>query len=365
MSGLLGRLLHPLIRRLETVGHPLRYLFIEITQRCNLDCLHCGSDCGREAQRSELSTEEWLRLLEYVARSFDRERLLIAVTGGEPFCAPGFDRILEGLRVNRLAWGMVTNGWALTEANVERVRTAGIKSVTVSLDGLADSHDWLRGRRGSFERSVAGIQRFVRARLPFFDVVTCVNPRNLDELPGLLELLRGLGVPAWRLFSIIPKGRAKANSELLLSEAQIVRMFEFIHQARVATRGSGFSVGFSCEGYLPPALDAQVRDEPYFCRAGISIASVLCDGAISACPNISRSFVQGNIRTDDLLTVWETRFGQLRNREWMRTGRCAHCRDFGRCQGNSLHLWDDEAKVTVHCYRDAVAGHALGPKPGT
>ena len=46
----LRRLLHPLYRRLETAVHPLRYLFLEVTSRCNLRCLHCGSDCGREAQ---------------------------------------------------------------------------------------------------------------------------------------------------------------------------------------------------------------------------------------------------------------------------------------------------------------------------
>jgi radical SAM protein with 4Fe4S-binding SPASM domain len=354
--GTLRTLLHPVYRALESSARPLRYLFIEITQRCNLDCLHCGSDCGRESRLNELTTEEWLTFFGYLRANLDTERLLLCVTGGEPFCAPRFDELLAGLARNRLAWGMVTNGWLLNDANLKKVVDAGLSSLTLSLDGLQASHDWLRGRPGSFERAVAGARRTAAAGLPFFDVVTCVNPRNLDELPQLLELLQGLGVKAWRLFNIFPKGRAKENAGLRLSEEQLRRFFEWMASARRQLEGSGFKLDFSCEGYLPPALDRQVRDEPYFCRAGINIASVLADGAISACPNITRSLVQGNVRTDDFKQVWEERFAPFRDRAWMRKGDCAGCREWSRCQGNSLHLWDDEAQRTALCHHRVLGG---------
>lgn len=78
--------LHPLYRSLETSAHLLRYLFIEITQRCNLNCLHCGSDCGRETRLNELTTDEWLAFFRYLPQHFDRRQLVLVVTGGEPFC---------------------------------------------------------------------------------------------------------------------------------------------------------------------------------------------------------------------------------------------------------------------------------------
>jgi radical SAM protein with 4Fe4S-binding SPASM domain len=117
-------------------------------------------------------------------------------------------------------------------------------------------------------------------------------------------------------------------------------------------------VDFSCEGYLPPARDRAVRDEPYFCRAGISIASVLCDGAIAVCPSVSRALVQGNVRTDDLADVWERGFRPHRDRSWLATGACGACGDFGRCLGNSLHLWDEDGGGPAFCSRDLVP---LGP----
>ena len=51
-------------RRLETRQHRLMYLFLEITRKCNLSCLHCGSDCGRESVGEELTTESWLKLID-------------------------------------------------------------------------------------------------------------------------------------------------------------------------------------------------------------------------------------------------------------------------------------------------------------
>ncbi len=349
------KLLHPLYRKLETSVHPLRYLFLEITQRCNLKCLHCGSDCDSKPRDNELSTEEWLEFFAYLRDHTDTGKLVLVVTGGEPLCHPRFARLVQGMGDCGLTWGMVTNGHALNETNVAKVVSGGISSVTVSLDGLQQSHDWLRGVEGSFARATAGIRRLAAAGLPFFDVVTCVNPRNLKELPDVQRVLADLGVRNWRLFSIFPKGRARENPELIMTPRQFSRMLDFIRQQRRELAGSDFSLSFSCEGYLPADLDRQVRDEPYFCRAGISIASVLCDGAISACPNISRSLVQGNIRTDDFVQVWDERFEPYRDRSWLRTGQCEQCGDWKRCLGNSMHLYDDEQGCTGVCTLELVA----------
>jgi radical SAM enzyme (rSAM/lipoprotein system) len=352
----LRQLLSPIYRRLETTVHPLRYLFVEITQRCNLRCRHCGSDCSRDTQRHELSVDEWIDFFAYLKNHFDHRKLILVITGGEPFCHPDLGRLLDGLTQNDLPFGMVTNGFALSQANLDRISAAGIRGITVSLDGMEDSHDWLRGVNGSFRHAIEGIQRVVKLRLPLFDVVTCVNPRNLSELPQMLALLRDLGVPAWRLFSIFPRGRAKKNPELLLDKEKFLRMLDFIGETREKLHAGALSVQFSCEGFLPAAIDRHVRDEPYFCRAGISIGGVLCDGSITACPNLSRSLIQGNIRNEDFTTIWEKRFAPFRERSWMRQGPCLRCHEWKRCLGNSMHLWDEASGQTARCTWQLVHG---------
>jgi radical SAM protein with 4Fe4S-binding SPASM domain len=352
VSARLRHLLHPLYRHLERSALVLRYLFVEITQRCNLACLHCGSDCGAQARPDELAPEEWVRFLDGLPDRLDTSRLCVVVTGGEPLCAPGLDEILRALARNRLAWGMVSNGWAMDRTALERLLAHGMQSLTLSLDGLAASHDWLRGRPGSFARVRQAIAAAAAAGLPFLDVVTCANPRNLGELPAVRALLAELGVPAWRLFSIFPRGRARSNPEVRLAEHELARLLDWIATER--REGTTPLPEWSCEGYLPPRLDRQVREQPYFCRAGINIASVLSNGDISACPNVPRTLVQGNLRRDDLMEVWDKRFLPFRDRSWMATGRCAGCDDWAACQGNSLHLWDEETGRTVLCHRDLV-----------
>jgi radical SAM protein with 4Fe4S-binding SPASM domain len=351
LANALRRATHPLYRRLETSVHPLRYLFLEITQRCNLACRHCGSDCGRAPDDAgSLTTDEWIDLADKLAARFPKRRgLMCVVTGGEPLCHPDLPAILGRISGHGFPIGLVTNGYALSARTAQRLVALGVSSLTVSLDGLEGSHDWLRGAKGAFARTVDGLGHAAAQPFRLLDVVTCANPRNVGELDAVLDLLRRKGVRRWRIFSVFPKGRAAANPDVLLTGAQLRALLGWIRATRPGLAAAGFDLDFSCEGYLPADLDRAVRSEPYFCSAGISIASVLHDGAIAACPNISRTLVQGNVRTDDLAKVWEGRFGAFRDRAWMRRGPCVGCAEWERCLGNSLHLWDAAANETGAC----------------
>jgi radical SAM protein with 4Fe4S-binding SPASM domain len=279
-----------------------------------------------------------------------KSRPFLVLTGGEPLLHDDLPAIVESIHAEGFGFGMVTNGWRLDGNLLQKLLSHRINSITVSLDGLEAQHDWLRGRKGAFRRARRAISLLSASPIPLFDVVTCVTPRNLDALPELLEFLRANGVERWRLFNIFPKGRARKNPDLICSDDELRRMFAWIRDTRKELAKSDFHLDFSCEGYLPKALDAAVRDEPYFCRAGIAIGSVLSDGAIAACPNISRELVQGNIREDDFIDVWENRYTPFRNRRWMRQGECTECGDWRRCKGNSLHLWNADKGETERCY---------------
>ena len=107
--------------------------------------------------------------------------------------------------------------------------------------------------------------------------------------------------------------------------------------------------------YIDPwKLDRKVRTEPFFCRSGISFASVLADGSITGCSNNAPDFIQGNIRDDDLKKVWEKGFGVYRDRENLRKGICRTCPEFRRCGGGSLHLWKDRESGPAFCYLEAL-----------
>ena len=94
--------------------------------------------------------------------------------------------------------------------------------------------------------------------------------------------------------------------------------------------------------------EGDIRDGFFRCNAGISVSSVLIDGSISACPSIRADYHQGNIYKDDFWDVWQNRYEQYRNREWMRKGICAECNVFRYCQGNGMHLRNENGDI-MHC----------------
>lgn len=344
----IGLELHRRLMHQRRQEHPLRQLFWECTHRCNLACRHCGSDCKQSSTIPDMPAEDFLRVIDSILPHIDiesRHNLNIVITGGEPTMREDLEKVGLELYKRELPWGIVTNGLALTEERFLSLRKAGLHNITVSLDGLPESHNWMRGKPDSFDRAYKAIEMIAGVPELRFDVVTCVNRRSLAELADLKELLIKAGVKEWRLFTIFPSGRATRYKEFDLDREEIRQLLDFI----VATKKEGrIKASFCCEGFLE-GYEMEARDHFFSCEAGVSVASVLLDGSIASCPSIRADYSQGNIYEDDFWEVWQTRYQPYRNREWMRTGACAECRQWRYCEGNGMHLRDSDGRL-MHCH---------------
>ncbi|MDD3876349.1 MAG: TIGR04133 family radical SAM/SPASM protein [Bacteroidales bacterium] len=328
--------------------HDLSYFFWECTLRCNISCIHCGSDCRQDTSVKDMPYQDFLKITARVKEVYNPNKVMIVITGGEPLLRKDLEEVGLELYKQGYPWGFVTNGFALTEERFNNLIRSGLRSMTISLDGLSDSHNWMRGNKQSFEKAINAIKLAVGAGNNFvFDVATCVNQRNFSELSDIKNCLIQLGVKRWRIFSICPIGRAKDNKELHLSNKKFCEVLDFIK----TNREEGIiDTSFGCEGFLGN-FESEVRDGFFFCRAGINIASVLADGSICACPNIDRdSFTQGNIYNDDFIEVWDKKFQKMRNRSWAKEGLCAECKEFKWCKGNGIHLRDVKNHDVLRCH---------------
>ena len=326
---------------LTIVEHPLRHLFWECTLRCNLHCRHCGSDCKKQSGYKDMPKEDFLKVLDEVAARTDPHKVFVILTGGEPLVREDLEECGRAIYEKGFPWGMVTNGLYLTPRRLEGLLRAGMHSATVSLDGFADDHNWMRGHSKSFDRAVAAIRMMASVPDLVSDVVTCVNRRNYPHLEEFKQFLINIGLKRWRLFTVFPVGRAARDTELQLSPDEFRGLMEFIKDTR---RKKEIRVSYGCEGFLGN-YEGEVRDQLFTCQAGIVVGSVLIDGSISACPSIRADYHQGNIYRDNFMDVWENRFQPYRDREWMRTGECASCKFFRYCRGNGMHLRDGDGKL--------------------
>ena len=325
--------------------HPLTYLFWECTLRCNLNCLHCGSDCKKESSIKDMPIEDFIKVLKEISTKYEPGKVMIVLTGGEPLVRKDLEECGKEISKLGFPWGMVTNGMMLTQERMNSLIASGLRSITLSVDGLEDNHNWLRGSKKSFVAVKNALKVISSQKDLVHDVVTCVNKRNLSELGQIKQLLIDSGIQAWRLFTIAPIGRAVEYPDLHLDGKEIRQLFEYIEESRKST---DIETSFSCEAYAGE-YDHKIRNGLFFCRAGVNIGSILADGSVSACPNNSSEFIQGNIYKESFLEIWENKFENMRNRSWMKTGICETCKDFKYCNGGAMHLRKNDQSEILRC----------------
>lgn len=321
--------------------HPLRQLFWECTLRCNMACRHCGSDCKAVSNVPEMPFEDFLPVLQDIRQHQPDYRTYVFTVGGEPLVRK--DIVDCGRRISELGfiWGMVSNGKLIDGPMMKELAKAGLRSLAVDVDGLRSSHNWLRNDEHSFDAVYNAIGHIKSTPRLAWDIITCVSPRNINELKEIKRMLIDAGVKQWRCFTIVPMGRAKDNPELILTADQYRHLMDFI----VKTRAEGkIRLSYACEGYIGE-YEGLARRSHFLCSAGLTTASVLSDGDVSGCLSIRSQYHQGNIYRDSFWDIWDKRFEKYRDHSWMKTGECASCELFKYCEGNGMHLRNDDGSL--------------------
>jgi|GEM_PF-435871 len=339
-------------RHAEQIGglmrdHPLRYLFLEITRRCNLACAYCGSSCLPTDTAKELTIPEWLEQIRQVAADFEARRVMVAVTGGEPLLREGVFSIFAELRRLGFPYGMVSNARLLDAAAAREMVRCGIGSISLSMDAPPDLNDRLRGRGSTL--AVAEAIRHLRAAgyQGKLEIITTVTRPVIPVLPQVRRMVAEARVPLWRLGIVMPIGRAAERPDLVPGPPEVRRLLEFVRDARAD--GLLPKPEFCEEGYVGDEFEGIVRPYLSQCRAGITTGGILRDGSIGACPELGPTFAQGHVSRDRFRDVWRDRYQVFRDRTWARGGACADCEAWDRCRGGALHLRERPGAEMLRC----------------
>ncbi|MBP5170204.1 MAG: radical SAM protein [Oscillospiraceae bacterium] len=327
----------------------LRQLFLELTLQCNEHCFHCGSSCTA-APGDMLTLEEYRSVLEQVKQDFDISRVFLCITGGEPLLRKDFFDIMSYAKQLGYRWGMTTNATLITKNVAARLAECGMATVSVSLDGLRDTHDTLRGLPGGYDLAMRGIQNLIDTKsFQNIQVTTVVNHENIGELDALFEILVKMEIDSWRVINLEPIGRALSWPDRMLTAEDYRTLFSYIREKRLA----GYPVEYGCSHYLGPEYEHEVRNWYWLCNAGIYTASIMANGDVGACLDIERrpETIQGNIRQARLRDIWENRFELFRHDLSETSGFCSNCSHAKHCRGGAHHSWDYDLNKPRICFK--------------
>lgn len=327
----------------------LRHLFLELTLQCNANCFHCGSNCT-PLRGEELTLPDYKRLLEEVKEDFDVRTLQLCITGGEPLLRKDFFDILSYAHALGYRWGMTSNATLIDKETAHKLAQCGMSTISVSIDGLPDTHDSLRGMPGGYERAMRGIQNLIdEGAFQSVQVTSVFNRQNIAELDAMFEVMEKMDIDSWRVATLEPIGRALTRPELMCRKEDYIRLFDFVREKREM----GYPVEYGCTHFLGLEYEAAVRDWYWLCNAGVYTASVMANGDIGACLDIERrpETIQGNIRRDRFSEVWKNRFEIFRQDLSAESETCRDCTHRRFCRGDARHSWDYTNRKPMVCMK--------------
>jgi radical SAM protein len=226
----------------------------EVTQACDLACVHCRASAQPERNPAELSTEQGYRLLDEI-RSFGEP--LMVFTGGDPLKRPDLYELIRysvkiGLRTN------VTPSATplLTAEAIEGFQAAGIARMAISLDGPdAATHDEFRGIPGTFDRAMFALRHARDIGLDT-QLQTTVSRRNMARLAEIAEIAKEVRTRMWSLFFLIVTGRAEEGDDLLAPEYE--QVFEFMYElSKTASFGVKTTEAMHYRRYVAQRIKAE------------------------------------------------------------------------------------------------------------
>jgi radical SAM protein with 4Fe4S-binding SPASM domain len=309
----------------------------EITMGCNMRCKHCGSSCTNPLP-DELSTEEALDLVDQIA---DLGLSWITLSGGEPFIRKDWHLIARRLSDKGVIPNIISNGWLVTDDTISKIKEAKVGTIAISLDGLKETHDFIR-KPGSYDRVIKALQQFV-ANEVVCGVVTTISNANIHQLKDLRNVLIDLKVPYWQVQIGLPMGNFAKEEAFILKPEQINDIIDFCYET--AKGGEITLYPADCIGYYnikeleTRQIAHNTESLPLWrgCNAGKRGFGVLHNGDIMGCTSIrDRQYIEGNIRTTSLKDIWNN----PDNFKWNRTatkaqlkGECNQCKFGNECLG--------------------------------
>lgn len=322
-------------------------LLAELTHRCPLACPYCSNPLDLTARERELSTAEWLRVLEEAAAL---GVLQLHLSGGEPTLRTDLEAIVARARALELYSNLITAGVGVSERRLEALAAAGLDHVQLSVQDVdPEGCDRIGGFKGSLARKLAFARAVRRLGLPL-TLNAVVHRHNLDRLERFVELALELEADRLEVAHVQYYGWALANRAALMpTRAQLDRSVEIVKAAR-DRYADRLLIDFVVPDYYA------THPKPCVSGWGRAVILVAPDGRVFPChaAHTIPGLVFASVRERPLGWIWQESpaFQRFRGLDWMQEP-CRSCPrreiDFGGCRCQAMQLLGDPEATDPAC----------------
>ncbi|MEW5693306.1 MAG: radical SAM protein [Candidatus Hydrogenedentota bacterium] len=339
----------------------LRVIFLETTNLCNLNCIHCRRINKNNNQ--QLNFKEIKRLIDDISLQYSP---LFVLSGGEPLMRKDIFEIIEYSATTGLATALASNGTLIDQQIANKIKVSKLKRVSISLDGSNEEiHNYLRNEKDSYKKAISGIRSLIKEGVEV-QVNCTVSRHNKDDLTNLFELCIKERVIALHFFLFVP-----VSCGLELKEKDQLNKYEYesiLEQIYILDKQNKIEIRATCAPQYYRLLVQQgepIKKVTKGCLAGYSVCFIASDGNVYPCGYLPIS--AGNIRKSSFSEIWENGeiFKILRDENNLK-GKCGIC-EFkyicSGCRARAYSLYGDFLAEEPLClYNPSVRGDIIEAK---
>lgn len=318
-----------------------RLVFWELTEGCNLKCIHCRATAQPVRSNDELTTQQAYEVIDQIT-SFSNP--IVILTGGEPLYRPDFFEIATYANNKGLTLALASNGTLITKEIANKIKDAGIKRVAISLDGPNEViHDSFRGLPGSFKAALAGAQHVCNTGVEL-QFNTTITKHNVDYIEEMLSLATEYNVNALHLFMLVPVGcGVQIVEKNMLTSAQYEDVLTWFYGR---SREVPFEIRATCAPHYYRIMRQKASESgeritrkshgmaavTKGCLAGTGVFFLSHKGKIRPCGYLPVD--AGDVLKQPIEHIWNQSpiFTQLRDGKNLE-GKCGSCEYINVCSG--------------------------------
>jgi len=337
-----------------------------VTQACNLNCIHCYAHANKQGHKRELSNKHALTMIDDLA---EFGVPVILFSGGEPLMRRDLLGLISYAGDKGMRAVISTNGTLITREKAKALKEVDLSYVGISLDGMEEINDRFRGKKGAFKEAMEGIKNCQDVGLKVGLRFT-INRINIDEIQYVFDLIENLNIPRVCFYHLVYAGRASELIKQDLNHSESRQVVDLIIKRTKDIHNRGMpkevlTVDNHADGpylYLKMVKEKNRRSDEVLQllqmnegnNTGRGIGCISWDGSVHA-DQFWRHYSFGNILERPFSRIWtdlsNPLMAKLKDKKRYVKGRCSSCQWLEICGGN------------LRVRAEAVTGDLWAPDP--